>query len=124
MGRMEILGRERRRTWSDEEKLRLLAEADEGGLSLAEVARRNDLFPQQLYAWRRSFRKVGPVSAAAKGAMRFLPVEVEASGPKRWPPRRRERPVEVTLSNGRRLRVDPDIEAEVLLRLVRALEQA
>jgi transposase len=49
MGRAEILGLERRRTWSDEDKLRILAEADAPEISIASVARRHDLCPQQLY---------------------------------------------------------------------------
>ena len=58
MGRVEILsGRERRRTWSDEEKLRLLAEAGDAGFSLAAVARRRDLCPHQLYAWRSALKR-------------------------------------------------------------------
>ena len=57
MGRVEILGRERRRVWSDEDKLRILAEAETQGVGLAAVARRHDLCPQQLYTWRRLFRQ-------------------------------------------------------------------
>ena len=48
MGRMEIItGRERRRRWSDEEKLSILEEASRSGVSAASVARRHDILPQQ-----------------------------------------------------------------------------
>lgn len=126
MGRVEILtGRERRRSWSEEEKLRVLAEAANGE-SLASVARRHDLFPQQLYAWRRTLRERCSGALGAAEAVTFLPVAVEPEQAQARPDRhpRRIRTVEVTLANGRMLRVDPEIDATVLRRLVQALEQA
>jgi transposase len=121
MGRVEILGRERRRVWSGEDKLRILAEAETQGVGLAAVARRHDLHPQQLYTWRRLFRQ-----ARVGNPVAFLPVEVsDAPAPPAAPkPKRRTLPVEVTLVGGRRLRVDPDIDPEALRRLVQTLERA
>ena len=56
MGRVEILtGRERRRIWSDDLKLTILEEVATSGLTVADVARRHDVPPQQIYAWRRKF---------------------------------------------------------------------
>ncbi|RAH99561.1 hypothetical protein DLJ53_23950 [Acuticoccus sediminis] len=50
MRRIGILtGRERRRRSNDEKKLLMLAEAEDAGIVVAEVARRHDLHPQQLY---------------------------------------------------------------------------
>jgi transposase len=125
MVRAEILGRERRRTWSDEDKLRILAEADAPEISLASVARRHDLCPQQLYAWRRLFREAAE-AAQAETPVVFLPVEVSDASTRPAAPRSRRRPkaVEVALIGGRRLRIDPDIDPEALRRLVQALEQA
>jgi len=125
MARVEILGRERRRTWSDRDKLRILAEAKEQGISLAAVARRHDLCAQQLYAWRRLFRQAAEAARVEKPVV-FLPVEVsDAPGPPPSPkPRRRALSVEVTLVGGRRLRIDSDIDPEALRRLVQALERA
>ena len=48
-----ISGVERRRVWSDEQKRALVAAACEPGASVAEIARRVDLRPSQLYRWRR-----------------------------------------------------------------------
>jgi transposase len=125
MGRAEILGRERRRTWSDEDKLRILAEADPPEISLASVARRHDLCPQQLYAWRRLFRDAA-ATAVAETPLVFLPVEVSEASTRPAAPRsrRRAKAVEVTLVGGRRLRVDPDIDPDTLYRLVQTLERA
>ena len=87
MGRVEVLGRERRRAWSDEDKLRILAEAEAHGLGLAAVARRHDLCPQQLYTWRRLFRQAA-AAARSETPVAFLPVEVSdpaVSAPPRNP---------------------------------------
>jgi transposase len=54
MARVEILaGRERRRFWSDEQKRAILEEASTSGSTMADVARRHDIVPQQIYTWRR-----------------------------------------------------------------------
>lgn len=56
-----ISGVERRRVWTDEQKRALVAAACEPGASVAEIARRADLRPSQLYRWRRDLAE--PVSA-------------------------------------------------------------
>ena len=55
-----ISGLERRRVWTDEQKRGLVAAACEPGASVAEIARRADLRPSQLYRWRRDLAE--PVS--------------------------------------------------------------
>lgn len=50
---MVISGVERRRVWTDEQKRALVAAACEPGASVAQIARRADLRPSQLYRWRR-----------------------------------------------------------------------
>lgn len=42
-----------RRRWSAQAKERIVAESLMPGANVAEVARRHDIIPQQLYAWRR-----------------------------------------------------------------------
>ena len=75
MGRMEILtGVERRRDWSDDEKLSILQEAAEPGARIADVARRHDIKPQQIYTWRRKF-----AAAQAEPVVSFLPVALIAT---------------------------------------------
>src|SRR5438045_8589267 len=50
----ELLGRvERRRRFSVEQKLAVLAEATAPGANMSEVARRHGLLPAQVYKWRR-----------------------------------------------------------------------
>jgi transposase len=56
--RVEILtGPGRRRRWSAEEKARIVAETLEPGARVAEVARRWQLCPQQVFGWRREARE-------------------------------------------------------------------
>lgn len=65
-----ISGVERRRMWSLEQKLALVAAASAPGASVAEIARRADLRPSQIYRWRRELR------AAAEPEQAFVPVAV------------------------------------------------
>lgn len=49
-GPVEIItGTERQRRWSIDEKLRILAEAEEPGARISEVVARNELFPSLLF---------------------------------------------------------------------------
>ncbi|WP_201030964.1 MULTISPECIES: transposase [unclassified Sphingobium] len=48
-----ISGPERRRVWSDEQKRELVAAVSAPGANVAEIARRADLRPNQIYRWRR-----------------------------------------------------------------------
>jgi transposase len=62
--RVEILtGPGRRRKWSAEEKGRIVAETLEPGARVAEVARRWQLCPQQIFGWRREARQEPKASA-------------------------------------------------------------
>ena len=57
MGQMSVItGQERRRNWSDEQKLMMVAEAFGPGGVVADVARRADVGTGQLYRWRRDFQ--------------------------------------------------------------------
>ena len=49
-----ITGPERRRRWSEEQKLELLAEAFGPGGNVTETARRADIHTSLLYRWRRA----------------------------------------------------------------------
>jgi len=48
-----ITGTGRRRRWSSDDKARIVVESLKPGANVSEVARRNGLSPQQLFAWRR-----------------------------------------------------------------------
>src|ERR1700693_4501027 len=56
-GRIDIrTGVGRRRRWSDEAKGLVVAESYERGAVVSEVARRHDITPQHLFAWRKAAR--------------------------------------------------------------------
>jgi transposase len=74
-----LSGRERRRRWTAAEKLRIVAESRSAGLSIAEFARRHDVHPNLVHAWRRQ-AQTGELSVAADGEAHFVSVSVAADG--------------------------------------------
>jgi transposase len=73
MGRMTLItGDERRRRWSEEDRVRILAAIAEPGAVVAEVARREDICTSLVYKWRREARRT-----ASAGASEFSPVIIE-----------------------------------------------
>jgi transposase len=74
--RIEIFtGAGRRRAWSIEEKAAIVAESEESGARVCQVARRHGLTPQQLFTWRREARLR---SAGGGDAPPFVPAIVAA----------------------------------------------
>lgn len=135
--RMEIItGVGRRRSWSSEEKVRLVGEVAERGV--AEVARRYEVCRSLLYRWRRQMRRGELAAVAAAAAAGFVPVRIAPELPS--PPETKdELPVaplqntlaseasiglvEIVLGNGRVLRVAERIDPAVLARLAAALDR-
>jgi transposase len=75
-----ISGVERRRVWTDEQKRALVAAACEPGASVAEIARRADLRPSQLYRWRRDLAEpVSPGFAAVTVSVEPEPAAASAA---------------------------------------------
>ena len=64
-----ISGPERRRVWTDQQKRELVAAVSVPGANVAEIARRADVRPNQIYRWRRQMEQ------AAQG---FAEVQVQA----------------------------------------------
>ena len=71
--RAEVTAVVRRRRWSDKEKGRIVAEAIAPGAVAADVARRHDLAPQQLWNWMRAAR-LGRFALPVDGIPAFVPV--------------------------------------------------
>ena len=65
-----------RRRWSAEAKGRIVAESLRPGAVISEVARRHELRPQQLFAWRRQARDGGLV-VPLDGQTSFAPVMLD-----------------------------------------------
>ena len=82
MGQVTVFsGPERRRRWSDEERLQILTEAFSPGACVAEVCRRYDISTALIYTWRRKLREAhaGPVAddLAASGFAAAVMIEDE-----------------------------------------------
>jgi transposase len=124
---IEIIGaRERRRRWSLEEKLRIVAETHEPGASVRAVAARHDVYPNLLRTWQRLVRQ-GRLSAAPPAC--FVPVRVleaaPAPAPALIPPPVADRSVadtiEILLPDGSRVRVGSDVNLTALRRVMTVL---
>lgn len=128
---MEIItGVERRRRWRVEDKLRIVAETEQPGACLVEVARRHEVCRSLLWNWRRQVRRGmlrdGPAPV-------FLPVRVTGQQPPPDADLRRlpvtPRPVaaatdariEITLADGTTIRTGTDVSLAVLRRVIAAV---
>lgn len=122
---MEILGRERRRRWTDAEKFEIVAAIGVNGETLSRVARRYDVSRGQIYNWRRAFRRREQLRVSSRPT--FLPVDIAPSifqGAPVLEEAISPSIVELCLLQGRRLRFDSRIEDKTLMRLIRAVEGA
>ena len=121
MAQVEVLSVERRRRWSRSEKEQIVSASFEPGVSASEVARSAGIHVSQLFRWRKQLcERVEPSTPA------LIPVAVvpDAAVPTEVAPvRSRRRPgvIEIGLSGGRRVRVDRDVDAEALRRVLDAL---
>jgi transposase len=124
--RVEIITRGERRSYSAEEKVRLVSETFQPGETVTAVSRRHGICTSLLHRWRRAARGEVPSRRAARPQL--LPVRLVA--PDAAPPRRdpapvpgiASAPIEVVLRNGRVLRVTTATDAAVVARLAAALE--
>jgi transposase len=126
--RVEIVSSaERRRRWSVSEKLRLVAESHKAEGGIAEVAARADLHPSLLQRWRREARDGTLVVEPGLG--RFVPVAIGDVGSVVAPGLTAAVTggsvvagrVEIELPNGCRIRVEQDIPALALRRIIGVL---
>jgi len=70
-----ITGTGRRRRWSSDDKARVVEESLTPGANVSEVARRNGLSPQQLFAWRLAAH--APVDRPERRDLAFSAVQRE-----------------------------------------------
>jgi transposase len=139
--RVEVLtGPERRRRWSDEEKLQLVAEACQPGNSVSQVARERGISASQLFGWRRQMLAKGLLTdnrsePSVAPALTFAPVEISKEQPppdaggkmrsaRRQAATRISGSVEIELKGGDRIRVEGCTEAGLVVRIISALKRA
>jgi len=129
--RAEILvGRERRRRWSADDKLQIVREAFAPGARVALVARRRDVSRSQIYQWRAALRE-GRLSDTGGEVVGFVPVAMPLA-PSAAP--NDDLPgmdsfatvstIEIGLAGGRCLKVPASLPSAELRRLIRAVEGA
>jgi transposase len=92
-GRVEVLGVERRRRWTPEEKVAILDEAFGGRSSVAEVSERRGVSRALIYYWRRQAREgeIAGVGMAVSAEPSFVPVRIEPAMTPQFRPRRDRR---------------------------------
>jgi transposase len=129
--RLEVFtGAGRRRTWSDQDKARIVSEIAVSGESVSAVARRHGLSPQQLFGWRRQLQRPQAALSHAEG-LQFVPavLDVAPSSPsvqrQRNMPRRQVEPgagmIEVEI-DGVTVRVGRGADAKTVTAVLRALK--
>jgi transposase len=127
--------RRRRRTWSEAEKRRIVAESYEPGVSVSLVARRHDVNANQVFTWRRQLRRQAPGVPAGgfvpmvvtgdpdcdASAMAGEPAAGETEARTACLPPATGR-IEIVLGGGRRVIVDRAVDMAMLARIIAVLE--
>jgi transposase len=75
---VEVLGAERRRRWTAAEKLAMVRETYEPGMSVSLVARQHGVNPNQVFHWRK-LERVGALTAVEAGETVVPAAELEAA---------------------------------------------
>ena len=116
--RLEVItGALGRRRWSAEAKARIVAESLAPGVVISAVARRHDLRPQQLFAWRHQARQGRLALPAAE--LSFVPVVGAPDAP---PADTSVAPVIEVALGGAIVRVPPEVDGELLAKVLRAVK--
>ena len=130
MSRVEVITSvERRRRWSREAKERLVAASFEPGVSVSEIARSAGIPVSQLFRWRKDLCVRAEASVPQFVPVDIVPAPVPGSTDAEAPTsttslvRRRKSQgiIEIDLGGGRRIRVDCDVDADALRRVLDAL---
>jgi transposase len=116
ISRLEVVDTGRRRRWTDEEKLRIIAESLSGSRMASATARRHGISRQQIFTWRRLHRegRLGAPSGfmAAKIISEPLPQVAEPVSSR----------IEIVTAKGRRIIINRGSDIEAVLRLLRGIE--
>ena len=119
-----------------EEKLRIVEETRAQGASVAMVARRHNVNPNQVFAWRQLYRRGLLNPQAARDDAKMLPVKVStptvlpteraaptAASQRPTEPKQGSRLIEIRLRNGHSIVVRGRVDAEALSRVIDLLVQ-
>ena len=120
---------QKKRFWSDDEKVSICAQARAPGVSVAQVARRYAMNANLIHKWLRDPRFAPDAAEAEAEAADFLPVEIDGVVPTPPLPHLPALPsgsaaplsaqrVDITLSDGRRILVEGTTALSAVLSLV------
>ena len=121
MGHITVYsGPERRRRWSDEQRLQILTEAFAPGASPTDVARRHEVSTGQLYTWRKKLA-VGAVASAtgSEGCPSFADAVIVEDHGAAAPPLGAALVIE--LARGRRITIFPSASPALAAAALKAL---
>jgi transposase len=122
-GRMEIrTGVGRRRRWTAQEKGRIVAEALNSGVPVAEIARRHDMSSQHLFNWVRAAKEGRLVLPAEEGAA-FVPVVATSTEMRKAPNAAASMSIEIGIRDFV-VRAVPGIDMRLLIDVLRAVKAA
>ena len=121
-GRVEVVGRvSGRRSWSDEEKLEILAEAFRPGVRVRDVMARREVSSSLIYTWRKQAR-LGKLVGVAPALPTFAEVRVaEVTAPAPQPATSAPGIICIELPGGMRVSVDGSVNAGALARVLSVL---
>ncbi|MGO8855523.1 MAG: IS66-like element accessory protein TnpA [Steroidobacteraceae bacterium] len=122
-GRMEIrTGVGRRRRWTAQEKGRIVVEALNSGIPVAEIARRHDMSSQHLFNWIRAAKEGRLALPADEGAV-FVPIVTAVTEVREAPNVAASMPIEIGIRNFM-VRAVPGIDMRLLIDVLRAVKAA
>lgn len=120
--RLEVItGVGGRRSWSRNDKARIVAESFAARANVSAVARRYGLRPQQVYAWRRLARQ-GALALPAEEEVGFVPIIADSGEPAAASPMPAG-VVEIELA-GAVIRVAAGVDCRLLRDVLRAVKAA
>ena len=133
-----LVGPERRRRWSADEKARVVAEATEADARVADIARRHGVSRSLIYTWRREAKRRLFGDSVGSALPELVPVVVSAAGSElRSPEAAGEKPwtcssgaakpdgaIEIALPGSVRVTVRGCVEERTLRAVLAALRSA
>jgi transposase len=121
-GRVEIRTGVGRRRWTVQEKGRIVAEALNSGVPVAEIARRHDMSSQHLFNWIRAAKEGRLVLPAEEGAA-FVPVVATSTEMRKAPNAAASMSIEIGIRDFV-VRAMPGIDMRLLIDVLRAVQAA
>jgi len=115
---VSALAGRKRRTWTQDEKRRIVEESFADGVSIADVARRHELNANQVFTWRR---QIGVEPIAPRERTPILPVTIAAEPAAEVSGSGLSGQMEIVLADGDRIIVWADVDTAALTRVLKAL---